>query len=123
MQPLLHTYELASRLKQRGSKITVNAFNPGLMTDTAFFSDKSMFTDAFLQAVSDRVGSREGSAQALAGMMVEPKYHGVSAAYIDRGEIVSSSDLSHNKENSLELWDASVTLAAAKADETLPGIL
>ena len=120
---LYFTYELAHRLKQVGSTTTVNAFNPGLMTATGFFSDKTMFTDEFLHSVSDRIGSRDGSARALARMMTEPGYHGVTAAYIDRGETVKSSPLSYNKENALELWNASAELVTVKADETLAGII
>ena len=37
---LLFTYELERRLRERNSKITVNAFGPGLITRTGLFKTK-----------------------------------------------------------------------------------
>jgi len=107
---LYFTYELARELERTGRKITVNAFNPGFMINTNLFADKRMFTDSFLQSVSDRVGSLEHSGKELADLITAPRYEQVTARYIDRGKDTSSSLLSHSLENARELWEASMEL-------------
>ncbi len=120
---LYFTYELAARLKAAHSNISINAFNPGLMTDTNLFADKSAFNESFLKAVADRVGSLKTSAQFLADMVTEQKYKGVCGVYVDRGQIIKSSALSYDKANARELWDESVKLCKLNKAETLPGII
>ncbi len=107
---LYFTYELARKLEQAEQQITVNAFNPGLMTETNLFGDKSHFTESFLQSISDRVGSLENSSKALANMMTDSRYEQLTGRYIDRGKDVGSSPLSYNVQNANELWDASLEL-------------
>lgn len=107
---LYFTYELARELDQTGRQITVNAFNPGLMTDTNLFGGKKVFSDSFLLSVTDMVGSLEGSGKELADLMTDLRYEQVTARYIDRGKEISSSLLSYNLENARELWDVSVGL-------------
>lgn len=105
---LYFTYELSRRLARAGSTIAVNAFNPGLMTDTNFAPDKSRFTPEFLARVSDRLGSLEKSSTALAAIMTEPNFAGITGKYFDRGTTqTESSPLSYNEENARELWDMS----------------
>ncbi len=116
---LYFTYELARRLKKTDVHVAINAFNPGLMTDTNFFADKSIFSEDFLKHVSDRIGSSDVSAKTLAEMMTEQSYGGINSKYIDRDEIVESSPLSYVEENALELWNASVELSGLEKDETL----
>lgn len=108
---LYFTYELSRRLQESGSKVTVNAFNPGLMTDTNFAPDKSRFTKEMLAAVSNRIGSLENSSKALAALMTEAEYKNATGQYFDRStEAASSSPLSYNKENAAELWEKSICL-------------
>lgn len=101
---LYFTYELSRILKQTGRNITVNAFNPGLMTNTNLFGDKSFFTDSFLRSVSDRVGSLEHSSKELADLITDPRYDRITGGYIDRGKEIPSSTLSYSLENAKELW-------------------
>lgn len=121
---LYFAYELSGRLAHIGSGIAVNAFNPGLMTETNFAPDKSRFTPEFLQKVSDRIGSLDASSKALAKIMTESQYGNVTGAYFDRStKAIPSSPLSYNQENARELWNASVRYAKLAPDETLPGLL
>lgn len=102
---LYFTYELSRRLARIGSGITSNALNPGLMTDTNFAPDRSRFTPEFMQQVSDRLGSLEISARALADMMTDPSLEQTTGQYFDRGIYPKgSSPLSYKLENALELW-------------------
>ena len=118
---LYFTYEIARKLADAKSEITVNAFNPGLLTDTNFAPDKSRFTDAFMAQVADRTGSLEHSAKALADMMTSSRYEKITATYIDRGTECASSALSRDGKNARELWDMSVEYTRLAQSETLPG--
>ena len=121
---LYFAYQLSRRLAGIGSGITANAFNPGLMTETAFAPDKSRFTEAFLQSVSDRIGSLERSGAALAQLAIDPGFSHLTGKYFDRGtEPRPSSPLSYKAQNAAELWNASAQYAALTPDETLPGLL
>ncbi len=121
---LYFTYELSGRLTRIGSAITANALNPGLMTDTNFAPDKSRFTPEFLNRVSDRIGSLETSAKALAEIMTEPEYAQATGKYYDRSTAtIPSSPLSYSKENALELWNMSAAYAKLRQEETLSDLL
>lgn len=121
---LYFTYELSGRLIRIGSGIVVNAFNPGLLIDTGFAPDKSRFTESFLQQVSDRIGSLEKSALALAQIITDPYLAKATGKYFDRGiEERRSSTLSYDMENALELWNTSVAYTRLTQNETLQGLL
>ena len=115
---LYFIHELSERLKAKGSGITANAFNPGLMVDTNFAPDKSRFTPAMLAAVSDRIGSLDLSSKALAELVTGPEYAGEQGNFYDRStNAVKSSPLSYNKENAAELWEQSMLLAGMSGSE------
>ncbi|AZN38830.1 SDR family NAD(P)-dependent oxidoreductase [Paenibacillus albus] len=121
---LYFTYELSRRLARMDSTITVNALNPGLMTNTNFALDKSRFTPEFLEAVSDRIGSLEGSSKGLAEIMTGDNYGQVTGEYYDRGtETIPSSPLSYNEDHALELWKFSISYTKLEQGETLAGLL
>ncbi|GLC78290.1 SDR family NAD(P)-dependent oxidoreductase [Lacrimispora brassicae] len=119
---LYFTYELDKKLKEASSGITVNAFNPGLMTDTNF-APKARFTEDFLNSVSDRIGSLERSAMAMSEMMTESQYQQVTGKYFDRGVERKSSPLSYNTENTSELWNKSIQYTKLAQSETLSGLI
>lgn len=117
---LYFTYELSKRLRQLGKQITVNAFNPGLLTSTNFSGgNKARFTEAFLLMIADRIGSLPVSSNALADMITQSYYGEVSGKFNDRGNEVPSSELSYNIENAIELWETSVSLTGLKSQDTL----
>lgn len=109
---LYFVYELAKQLKQQGSGIVINAFNPGLMLETNFAPNKAQFTEELLKAVADRIGSLGKSSKAMAALILEQNYGTVTGKYYDRStEISDSSPLSYNKENAEELWKQSLLYA------------
>ncbi|MBC1502059.1 SDR family NAD(P)-dependent oxidoreductase [Listeria weihenstephanensis] len=120
---LYFTHSLASKLARMDSEIVVNAFNPGLLTDTNFALDKSRFTDDFLEQVSDRIGNLEDSTEALANMMTEPLYGEITGKFIDRGTEKLSSPLSYSASNAEELWEKSVEYTGLTPNETIPNLL
>ncbi|MBC1979655.1 SDR family NAD(P)-dependent oxidoreductase [Listeria welshimeri] len=116
---LYFTYSLVEKLDSIPSKITVNAFNPGLLTDTNFSPDKSRFTDEFMQQIQDRIGTLEVSCVALANLMVNSKYDNLTGKYFDRGIETLSSPLSYNEENRAELWEKSIKYTNLSELDTL----
>jgi NAD(P)-dependent dehydrogenase (short-subunit alcohol dehydrogenase family) len=121
---LYFTYELSKRLSQMGKQITVNAFNPGLLTDTNLNGgNRERYIESFLARVADRVGSLPVSSKALADMITQPYYGEISGRYNDRGNDVPSSELSYNLENAIELWETSVGLSGLQSEDTLSELL
>ncbi len=113
--------------EQTDLHITVNAFNPGAMTDTGF----SRPTGNALVRVSVRViggimGALTGkqstsieSGAALATLVTDPSLATTTGRYIDRGVEAESSPLSHDRDNARELWQASMAMSGLKPSETI----
>jgi len=116
---LYFTYELSRRLSDINSKIVINAFNPGLMTETNFTGKHPRFLTFVVKKIfADRVGSLEKSAKGLADLLTEPIYGEKTGKYFDRGTVESkSSSLSYNLENALDLWNKSVEFTKIEHDE------
>ncbi|MBC1576669.1 SDR family NAD(P)-dependent oxidoreductase [Listeria seeligeri] len=120
---LYFTYSLVEKLAYMKSKITVNAFNPGLLTTTNFAPDKSRFTEEFMKQIEDRIGTLEVSSEALANLMTDSKYDYVTGKYFDRGVEILSSPLSYDENNRTELWKKSIAYTDLKVTETLPELV
>lgn len=117
---LYFTYELAKRLKQKGSTVVANAFNPGLMTETNFSPNKTRFTPEFLSSVADRIGSLKGSSEALAELVMEYEFGKTTGLYYSMNtKAVKSSPISYNEENANELWNESIRLSKLKQVEAM----
>ncbi|MCR4951638.1 MAG: hypothetical protein K6A40_09980 [Solobacterium sp.] len=112
------THKLDEVLKEQGSSVCVNAFNPGFMVSTGFsegHADKARAL-AVKTTMPDRYGELESSSDALTEAAVSDKYDGVSGKYFDRGfGIKDSSELSYNKENAEELWVKSIGFCGLKS--------
>ena len=121
---LYFTYELAGKLTKIGENITINAFNPGLLTDTNFHTNSTLsFTEEFMKKVADRIGYLSDSGKALADMMTKSYYGDHTGKYNDRGNEVLSSELSYNEENAEKLWKSSVNYTKLHQEETLDGLI
>lgn len=104
---LYFVYELAERLHQTGSKIRVNAFNPGLMKTN--FMPLTKASMAFVKTtMPERYGDLEKSSDAYAQLVTEEGLVTASGQYYDRSiHAKKSSDLSYHMENAKELWEKS----------------
>ena len=106
---LYFVYELAKRLKTQGSKITVNAFNPGLMR-TNFVSsggNEQMFEYVRIN-IPERYGDLDNSSSALAELTYSDDIILSSGHFYDRStRPCFTSSLSYNEENAKELWEKS----------------
>jgi len=89
---MLFTYELERRLRARNSKITVNAFGPGLITRTGLFRNQNpLFVKVFDFATNDVFHVAEtvsGGGDCLVFMLTDPSLGG------DRGGLYYNNTLS-----------------------------
>ncbi|MBN3947153.1 MAG: SDR family NAD(P)-dependent oxidoreductase [Nostoc sp. NMS7] len=112
---LLCTYELSRRLQKQQSKITVNAFNPGLMLDTKLSRDYSESERSALRATlsaSTLEQSRDSQVMgsALARLILDPALLMVTGRYFDGLNEIRSSDESYDEQKAVELWETSIGL-------------
>lgn len=112
---LYFTYELDRRLRKKGSKVTVNAFNPGALPETNLGGRKK--TPAEIEERRNApgmdywLGDLGQSGQAVADLLTKVEFEGTSALYYDRStKSIPSSTLSYDKENALSLWNASLRM-------------
>ena len=105
---LYFVYALADRLREQGSRIKVNAFNPGLMKTNFMPLNKASM--AFVKMnMPERYGDLDKSSTAYARLVTESGLVNGSGLYFDRSiHTKRSSDLSYSKENAAELWEKSM---------------
>ena len=110
------THELDRRLRENGSRITVNAFNPGFMASTNFSKGGGKARELMVKAtMPDRFGTLADSSDALAAILTQEEYGKASGEYFDRStNTAKSSELSYSKENAEELWDKSMEYVGLK---------
>jgi len=121
-------YEMARLLSgQTDRHITVNAFNPGAMSDTGFAKPAG---NALVRGATRVVGAIMGtligkqstsiaSGAALAKLVTDPALATTTGTYIDRGEQAPSSPLSHDRDNARELWQASMDMTGLSESDTV----
>jgi NAD(P)-dependent dehydrogenase (short-subunit alcohol dehydrogenase family) len=114
------TYALASRLP---AGITANAFDPGLMPGTALMREAPALLRFIIKHIpitllrrlfSPNVHTTQESGDALARLVTDPELSTTTGRYFEGRRQIRSSDESYNNERAVELWNASVTLTAAK---------
>lgn len=104
------THELARRLKESGSQVTVNSFNPGYMADTNFSKGGSKAQELMIKTtMPNRYSTLERSSDALATLITGDSYKHFSGVYFDRSvSTAKSSELSYDRANAQEVWNASL---------------
>jgi NAD(P)-dependent dehydrogenase (short-subunit alcohol dehydrogenase family) len=113
--------------EQTGRHITVNAFNPGAMTDTSFSRPAgNALVRGAVRVIGGIMGALIGkqststeSGTALASLITSPSLAATTGKYIDRGAEAQSSPLSHDRDNARELWQASMGMSGLKPSETI----
>ena len=105
------TLKLNEMLKEQGSSVTVNSFNPGFMAATNFsggHADKARSL-VVKTTMPERYGELETSSDALAKIATDDQFESISGKYFDRStNIKDSSELSYNEDNREELWKKSL---------------
>jgi light-dependent protochlorophyllide reductase len=121
------TYELAKRIaNETGKKITVNAFDPGMLPGTGLARDYgivSRFIWKYIFPVMTlfvrNVNSVSKSGNALASLVTNPKLNETTGKYFEGENEIKSSNLSYSKINAQDLWNTSIELTKLQKDETI----
>ncbi|GIP26996.1 dehydrogenase/reductase [Paenibacillus sp. J23TS9] len=124
---LYFTYELARRIKQQtDKKITVNAFDPGMMPGTGLaqsYTPVMKFVWNYVLPVLTlfypNVNTVRQSGSALANLVTDSKLDQTTAKYFEGKKQIKSSELSYNNENWSSLWKASVEMSKLTQAETI----
>jgi NAD(P)-dependent dehydrogenase (short-subunit alcohol dehydrogenase family) len=122
------TYELARLIPTNTTKrITVNAFNPGALSDTGFSAPTgNAITRGAVRIIGGIMGALIGkqstaaaSGSTLASLITSPEFARITGAYLDRGVPAESSLLSHDQRNAEELWRSSATMSGLRPEEAI----
>jgi NAD(P)-dependent dehydrogenase (short-subunit alcohol dehydrogenase family) len=123
---VMFTYELSRRLKAAGhDRISVTAFDPGLMPGTGLARDYRPFQKFLWNVVLPAlrfipgVNGASKSGNDLARLALDPELEGVSGKYFVGRKSVPSSKESYDERKAAELWDSSVSMVHLKPQETI----
>ncbi len=114
---LLFTYELDRRLDHGARRVTVNAFDPGLMPGSGLARDypplHRLGWRYLLPAlrILPQVHSTRTSGANLAALVGDPRFDGATGQYFDRLRTVPSSADSYDREKARDLWETSARFA------------
>ena len=114
---VLFTYELARRLA--GTKITVNALHPGLVS-TNFMVNNGFFGRAANFLLKFRGISVEQGAETPIFLASSPEVEGVTGRYFVKKRETPSSKSSYNEEAAARLWEISAALTGVSEVEATP---
>ena len=124
---VLWTYALARHLKDKKSRITANAYNPGLMFGTGLGRDYAPIMKFLWFHILPRitglvrlalpyVRSVQESGECLAWLAISPEPAGVNGRYFgDKKEVMSSAD-SYDAEKQDDLWKWTVKATGVAGD-------
>ncbi len=114
---VLFTYELDRRLGRGADRVTVNAFDPGLMPGSGLARDYPPIQRWAwryvlpLLRVLPNVNSTRTSGARLAAMVCDPGFDDVTGAYFEGKRPIRSSADSYDREKALDLWETSERLS------------
>jgi len=125
-------YELSRRLQteQKDQEITVNAFNPSLMS-TGLGRDYSLplrLVSSYVLPALGALGVKirgvklnnlNDSGKALARMVTDSQYEGVTGKYFNIGKEISSSEESYDRQKAIDLWEGSAKLVKLAPEENI----
>src|SRR5215467_8484969 len=110
MYAMMAAYELDRRLRKIGQRITVNSWSPGVVPTTQAGRDmnpimkKIMMSHWFVNFMGSHLSTAKEAAQALGGLIADPKYSGVSGRYFDGLREIPSSVESRDASKARIVW-------------------
>ena len=123
MYAMMVAYELDRKLRSMKKPITVNSWSPGVVPTTQAGRDMNpimkriMTSRWFVSFMGSHLSTEEEAAQALGGLVIDPKYSGVSGTYFDGFKEVPSSVESRDESKSGAVWKQSASLAGLSREE------
>ena len=109
---VMFTYELARRL--RGTGVTVNAMNPGLVSSNLGMDSGAgmRLAKKFANAIGGK--SAEAGADTIVWLASSPGVEGATGKYFEKRREVRSSDGSYEKAPAVRLWKACADLTGIR---------
>lgn len=127
MYAMMTAYELDRKLREIALPITVNSWSPGVVPTTQGGRDmnpimkKIMMSHWFVNFMGSHLSTAKEAAQALGGLIADPKYSGLSGKYFDGFREIPSSVESRDASKARMVWQQSVRLAALDPNDCPPG--
>jgi len=129
---LWFAYELARRSEAAGLAVTVNGYDPGLVPGSGLARDYPAWARwiwdnllpglaRVLTPVMPTINPAPKSGAALARLVADPAFEGVSGKYFpshSRWREAASSDASYDRERARALWEASVRWSGLAAGDS-----
>jgi NAD(P)-dependent dehydrogenase (short-subunit alcohol dehydrogenase family) len=116
--------EFDRRLKAAGEQgITVNSWSPGVVPTTQAgnsmpkLQKKIMMSAAFVKFMGSHLSTEDEAASALGGLIIEPKFEGVSGRYFDGTKEIPSSIESRDETKARTVWGQAIKLASITREE------
>ncbi|KAL1809037.1 hypothetical protein DCAR_0728565 [Daucus carota subsp. sativus] len=111
---ILHTNELARRLKEEGVDITANSLHPGLIA-TNIFAPNSGPGYWLVKTIAKYTSKNiEQGASTTCYVALHPKVKGISGEYFVDNNKVEASTLARDSDLAKKLWDYSLSFTEAK---------
>ena len=110
---VLFSYELARRLE--GTRVTVNALHPGVISTNLLSGRESSLFRGFLRAISSPfLRSPKKGAEPSIYLASSPEVEGITGKYFDKLREQKSSERSYDEEAGKKLWQVGADLTAMK---------
>ena len=119
---MMAAYELDRRLRAADMPVLVNSWSPGVVPTTEAgrgmnpIAKRIITTRWFVNFMGSHLSTEEEAAQALADLLISPKYRGVSGKYFDGFREIPSSLESRDAAKARAVWEQSATLVGLPLD-------
>jgi NAD(P)-dependent dehydrogenase (short-subunit alcohol dehydrogenase family) len=129
MYAMMTAYELDRKLREVAAPISVNSWSPGVVPTTQAgrnmnpLMKKIMMSSWFVNFMGSHLSTDLEAAQALGGLIADPKYACVSGRYFDGFKEIPSSLESRDPNKARAVWQQSIRLAGLDSSDCLSGLL
>ena len=129
MYAMMTAYELDRKLRELAVPISVNSWSPGVVPTTQAGRNmnpvmkKIMMSTWFVNFMGSHLSTDEEAAQALGGLIADPKYSCMSGRYFDGFKEIPSSLESRDPNKARAVWQQSIRLAGLDSTDRLSGFL
>ncbi|XP_010267526.1 PREDICTED: short-chain dehydrogenase TIC 32, chloroplastic-like [Nelumbo nucifera] len=115
---VLHTRELALRLKKMGVNVTVNCVHPGIVRTRLTRDREGLITDLVFFLASKLLKTIPQAAATTCYVATHPRLISVSGKYFVDCNKASTSKLGSNSHEAVRLWSASEVMTTAEISKT-----
>ncbi|WOL18373.1 AP-1 complex subunit mu-2 [Canna indica] len=111
---IMHTKEMARRLRERNAKVTINAVHPGIVKTGIIRDHKGLITDSMFFLASRLLKSTSQGASTACYVALSPQLMGVSGKYFVDCNDNSCSSLANNELEAQSLWEKTHALVYSR---------